>query len=144
MKRSFDFSLICAWTKGWVNGWGRLRRGDSHIFVVAFVKQSRSFVQHGISTKTHLKLISREVSFAYTLFCSCPTALQFCLEHGKIEKRLDSQNYDMVERDFARFEFSISLRQISYIAQLNESHEFAFYKTCCRYSAVKFLQIDSP
>ena len=53
----------------------------------------------------------------------------FC---AKIVKRLDNRNYVMDQRDFARFEFKINFG-LSYIVQLNESHECAFYEICCRY-----------
>ena len=85
----------------------------------------RPYAISDIQPETHLKLKSREVSFACNLFSSYPIILKFCTEHGNITAMLCAkfQNDCITEtgviekRDFMIFEFKRSLRWISYIAQ---------------------------
>ena len=70
----------------------------------------------GYPSETHLKLKSREVSFAHNLFVSSSIALTFDSEHGrdtdalcpKSQNDWTTQMDDIDERDFARFEFKRS------------------------------------
>ena len=76
-------------------------------------------------SEIHLKLKSREISFAHNPCFSWPITLKFCTEHGSITAMLCAkfQTDWTIETDvmdgqvFARFEFKMSLGRISYIAQ---------------------------
>ena len=79
----------------------------------------------GYLSETHLKPKSCEISFACNLFINYPIVMTFCTEHASDTAMLCT-NFQidwttevdvMDEWDFVRFEFQISFRRISYIAQ---------------------------
>ena len=76
-------------------------------------------------SEIHLKLKSREISFAHNSCLSWLIALKFCTEYGCITAVLCAkfqidwtiETDVMDERNFARFELKMSFGRISYIAQ---------------------------
>ena len=76
-------------------------------------------------SEIHLKLKSREISFAHNSCFSWPIDLRFCTEHGSITTVLCAKLQTdwtiekdvMDERDFASFEFKMGFGRISYIAE---------------------------
>ena len=77
----------------------------------------------GYPSETHVKLKSREISFAHNLFIDFPILLNFSAMHGSITAVLSAkfQNDWSIERAiidervFARFEFKMSFGRISYM-----------------------------
>ena len=67
----------------------------------------------GYPSETHLKIKSREISFAHNLLISCQIALKICTGHGSItavlcanfQNNLTTEMNETDERHFARFEF---------------------------------------
>ena len=105
----------------------------SSIVVTAQGNSSRSYKTSGAlcnmayPSKMHLKLKSREVSFAHNLFRSSPIILKFCTEPGsdttilfiniKFQNDWTTKTDVMEERDFVRVELKMTFGQISYTAR---------------------------
>ena len=73
----------------------------------------------GYPSETHLKLKSREISFAHSLFIRYPIALEFCTAVlcAKFQNDWTTETNVMVERGFAGFEFKMSFGRIYYFTQ---------------------------
>ena len=79
----------------------------------------------GHPCQTHLKHESREISFAHKISLFSPIVLKFCTEHGsdtavlcaKFQKDWTAESGVKDERNFARFEFKMSFRRMSHVAQ---------------------------
>ena len=75
-------------------------------------------------SETHIKLRSREISFAHNSLRNCQIVLKYCTEHGsitavlcaKFQNDLTNEMDVLDERDFARFEFEMSFGRISHVA----------------------------
>ena len=92
--------------------------------------QSHETIKHrtrptGALCNTHLKLKSREVSFAHNWFRNYPIILEFCTERGcdavvlcaKFQNDWTTKRDAMDKRDFARLEFKMRFGRLSYIEQ---------------------------
>ena len=88
-----------------------------------FCKTSRVLCNVEYPSETHLKLESHEILFDHKSHFNNQIILKFCTAHDsitvvlctKFQNNWTTQTYVMDERNFARFEFKMSSRQISYI-----------------------------
>ena len=104
----------------WINGWKYLSSLDDKRGLGEGVQCDK-----GYPSETHLKLKSREISFAHNLLFIYPIVFEFCTEHGSdtgvlcaiFQNDWAPAKQVIDKRDFARFEFKMSFARIPYIAQ---------------------------
>ena len=92
------------------------------------IKTSRGRCNIGYPSETHLKLKSREISFAHEVLLDCEIVSKFCTKHGSINSVIcaNFQNdfkpaMDVLgERDCARLEFKMSFCRILYISTASQ------------------------
>ena len=94
-------------------------------------------------SETHLKLQSREVSFAYHLFGNCLIVLKYCTEHGSdtavlcatFQNDWAGTGTDVMDRrDFARVEFKMCFGRISHFLYC-KAHSMSHKKCAQLYRA---------
>ena len=90
--------------------------GDARIY-----QKQRELCNIACPPETHLKIISREISFAHNIRLSRSVILKFRTEHGGITVKNHNEwttaKYVMGQRDLMRFEFEMRFRRIPHIAQ---------------------------
>ena len=115
--------------------WGSIGYEDINWYLLGFalmwnVCEPGVLCNLGYPSATHLKLKSRAISFVNTFFISHPIILQVFKEHGcitavlctKFQNDWTTETGVMEERNFAGFEFEMSLGWISYICTTPPDH----------------------